>query len=276
MDRAFKCCCESSLSSLRAERAADRRLVSGERDVCPVERIDEYISLAPWNSWMWENDTMASLLLIQASEIDSNETKLVHHKRYIGYCALRPNHHLTYFYFSFSDTRRQNAESFLRAVLRQLLLQQSSIPDAVRDLYKSFKHSNSPTHIWVGALKALIDRSAKYYIIIDAVDECPAFQHQRASLLQIFESIKSVGSSKLNLLMTSRKEADIEEVMVSRLNFDAVNIQNTDVDYDITLHIKSQLEADPTMQRWPSDVRQTVERELSSKAGGMYVSSGLR
>lgn len=187
----------------------------------------------------------------------------------VAHCSLRAAHYLAYFYFSFSDIQRQCAESFLRTVVRQLLLQRSGVPDAVRDIYKRYQHTNPPIDVWKDALQSLINLGGQIYIIVDALDECPNYGKERISLLHILEALKSPQVPQLHLLATSRKETDIEAALLRFVTTPPLSIQNAEVDDDIRIHVKAQLENDPTMSKWPISVQEEVEQELIAKAGGM-------
>jgi len=187
----------------------------------------------------------------------------------IFYCNPRPACYLAYFYFSFSDRRRQSVESFLRTIIRQLLQQRQSIPDGVRDIYKKFKHAKPPISVWIHALKALMSLEGDIFIIVDALDECPAHEGEQNLLLRTLQSLKQTQNWKIRLLITSRKESLIEGTLSGLVTTPPLGIQTFQVDEDIRTHIRAQLQGHPDMCRWPKPIQEEVEQVLTGKSGGM-------
>jgi hypothetical protein len=187
----------------------------------------------------------------------------------IFHCNPRPACYLAYFYFSFSDRRRQSVESFLRTIVRQLLQQRQSIPDGVRDIYKEFKHTTPPVSVWIDVLKALMSLEGDIFIIVDALDECPAHEGEQKLLLQTLQCLKQTQNWKIRLLITSRKESQIEGTLSHLVTTPPLGIQTSRVDKDIRTHIRAQLQSHPNMCTWPKPIQEEVEQVLTGKSGGM-------
>ena len=80
----------------------------------------------------------------------------------------------------------------------------------------------------------------------------------------------------MHLLMTSRKERDIESSLVSYVKEeDAICLQRDVVDEDIQRYVQQRLSDDKTLTKWNRDVaiRQEIETALMDGARGMYVYS---
>lgn len=182
---------------------------------------------------------------------------------------MTPACYLAYFYFRFSDIQRQSVESLLRTIIRQLLLQRTTVPDGVRDIYKTSKHSNPPIDTWIDALRVLLSLEGHTFIIIDALDECPSHGEERRLLLRSLQKFTQSQNQKLHLLVTSRKEPAIEAALLDIVTIPPLGIQNSDVDDDIRVHVQAQLESHPIMNAWPMPVQKEVEGALTEKAGGM-------
>ena len=185
------------------------------------------------------------------------------------HCSQRSTCYLAYFYFSFNDEQRQSVESFLRTVVRQLLLRRQSIPDGVRDIYKKFKDSKPPLDVWIDALTALVNLEGDTFIIVDALDECPPHQGEQKLLLQTLQNLKVSQNQKLRLLVTSRKEPTIDGALSNIVTFPPMGIQTSEVDRDIRIHIQAQLNSHPNMRTWPKAIQEEVEYFLIKKSGGM-------
>ena len=187
------------------------------------------------------------------------------------YCTMRDAHHLAYFYFSFSDKETQRTDTFLRSILRQLLLQRGTVPDEMINVYKMYKHTHPPTEIWTEGIKSVIRTSGQTFVIIDALDECPSNSGERARLLEAIKSIHGYNLSSLHVLVTSRRESDIDRILRPILETPPLSIQNAEVDSDIRVYIAAEMAKDENMSKWSSMLQEEVREELGSKAKGMNV-----
>jgi hypothetical protein len=109
------------------------------------------------------------------------------------------------------------------------------------------------------------------YIILDALDECT----NRAELMDILESMARWRLEGLHILITSRKERDIEsslEDFVDKRN--TICLQSKLVDKDIYTYIHQRLSDDKNLSKWQKhdDIRQEIETTLMKGAQGMYIS----
>jgi hypothetical protein len=106
------------------------------------------------------------------------------------------------------------------------------------------------------------------YIILDALDECK----DREELLEGVRAIAGWELKKLHILVTSRREKDIEESLESLVNDDKrACIQGSLVNDDIQAYVHKRLQTDQKLKRWQknSKVQQEIEMTLMEKAGGM-------
>jgi hypothetical protein len=106
------------------------------------------------------------------------------------------------------------------------------------------------------------------YLVLDALDECPA----RHDLLAWIRTIANLTDPKIHLLVTSRKEPDIDTV----LGFDdvidqVVAVQAEIIDADIRAYIIDTLRTDVSFKRWErhEDVQQMIRDSLFEKSNGM-------
>ena len=117
-------------------------------------------------------------------------------------------------------------------------------------------------------LQQITLESSQSYIILDALDECA----NRAELMDILETIAGWQLKKLHILLTSRRERDIEislETLVDARN--AIDLRAEMVDKDIRAYIDHRLSVDKNLKRWQKDrgIRQEIEAALMEKACGM-------
>ena len=102
------------------------------------------------------------------------------------------------------------------------------------------------------------------YLLIDALDECT----DREDLLQVITELDSWKLDKLHILVTSRRENDIEEAL-QPLVMCQICIQSALVDADIRVHILERLSNDPKLKKWPVNIREEIKDTLTKGAEGM-------
>ena len=184
-------------------------------------------------------------------------------------CAQSPGTGYAYFYFDFKDSAKQNVENLYRSLLAQLSAQQPSIPPEVQDLYDTSKtQSYTPKleKIARTLFSVLEHHFDRVYIMIDALDECG----ERALLLEHLQKLASVKAKKWNVLLTSRREQDIE-IEIDDVVTCRVGIQTEDTWQDVRALIRSRIRQDPRLRRRPAAVKQRIEVALEEGACGMCV-----
>ncbi|KAL2040634.1 hypothetical protein N7G274_006613 [Stereocaulon virgatum] len=73
----------------------------------------------------------------------------------------------------------------------------------------------------------------------------------------------------VHVFATSRKEKAIEEALSVCATYQT-DFGNDDVDADIQLHIRRQIQDDPKLAAWPPTIQQEIEQILGSRANGMF------
>lgn len=97
---------------------------------------------------------------------------------------------------------------------------------------------------------------------MDALDECTDIEE----LLELIQEMNEWRT--VQILATSRKEKDIEDVLKS-LATCQICIQDAQVDNDIQLYIHHRLLNDPKLKKWPPKVQKEIEASLKDGAHGM-------
>jgi hypothetical protein len=113
-------------------------------------------------------------------------------------------------------------------------------------------------------LKSLSGEFACTYIVVDALDEC----QDRKELLEILQQISRWGVDSLRLLVTSRRELDIETALLPSLKPETdARLQKESVDTDIMAFVRKSL----TESKWwdNEELRQSIEDVLLTKSQGM-------
>jgi hypothetical protein len=225
------------------------------------------------NSWMWKNHPMASsfewwcfkimLIYIHSSTIIDN---------ILGDCKSDPAFAVGYFYFDFNDPAKQHHENALRSLITQFSIQSPSSPVALEELFSQNQNGEQQptTAALVSTLCHILGGFQQAYVILDALDEC----FKRDGLLDFLRDIVNWNLGNLHILVTSRKEQDIAECLMSLVSGE-INIKGACVDPDIQIYIQDRLQNDPRLRRCPAELQKEIEQTLMKGACGMYSSLHL-
>jgi hypothetical protein len=175
-----------------------------------------------------------------------------------------------YFYFDFNDTQKQDPELMLHSLLCQLLQRSVVIPKGVDALFSSCDNGKrQPSlHALLEVTRHAMQEFTQVYVVLDALDECT----QRSELMNTLEIVAGWQLDNLHLLMTSRKERDIERSLEGYVKEeDAICLQRDVVDQDIQRYVQQRLHDDKRLEKWNKDVavRQEIEAALMGGARGM-------
>ncbi|KAG9756460.1 hypothetical protein KCU73_g4910, partial [Aureobasidium melanogenum] len=118
----------------------------------------------------------------------------------------------------------------------------------------------------------MLNQAAHTRVVIDALDES---RQQRDTLewLRRTSANQSIAPNKLNVIITSRREYDIESAFLKWISEENVlSIRADDVNKDIGGFVHSQIQLDPRLERWKEhpDVQIEIKSKLIEKANGMF------
>ena len=179
---------------------------------------------------------------------------------------------VAYFYIDFSEEETQKPENLVRSLLKQICCQSHSAAQGLDSLYSACANgTQQPTleqllSVSHGVLNGMKGRDT--FFIIDALDEC----NEREKLLRLLEIIYERKHPKLHILVTSRKELDIEESLKAMTNDKTrICIQSELVYEDILTYIQDRLENDNSLKRFKlkPKIKEKVKETLIEKADGM-------
>ncbi|KAH5552913.1 hypothetical protein HBI25_177950 [Parastagonospora nodorum] len=176
-----------------------------------------------------------------------------------------------YFYFDFNDAQKQDAELMLRSLLCQLLQRSLTIPKGVDALFSSCENGQRQPSLdaLLEVTRQAMQEFAYVYVVVDALDECT----QRSELMDMLETVAGWRLDNLHLLMTSRKERDIETSLESYVGEEATVCLQTDVvDQDIQRYVRQRLRVNKGLAKWNKDaaIRQEIETAMMRGACGMF------
>ena len=160
---------------------------------------------------------------------------------------------VAFFYFTFSDSAKQDVSSMIQPLLLQLSSQlQDGHADLVQ-LYESYSIGTPPSTVLLECLRDLILKFRHVYILVDALDESPPRGPQRESrprddVLNAMETLRKWGLRGLHLFVTSRDERDIRDSL-DLSTTRQITLQNKEVADDIANFINGRLK-DRSFRKW--------------------------
>lgn len=164
----------------------------------------------------------------------------------------------------------------LASLIKQICSRRPDIPKSIKCLeeYKNKGH-RPDTKTLENALLASMSGFSAVHVVVDGIDECPQLDIQREKLLKSLHRILVDAPDNLHVLLTSRKEVDIDLELrdllspPTRMEIDLL-VRQEAINRDISLYIDSTL-ATKSYESWPDDVKEEAREVLIEKADCMYV-----
>lgn len=188
----------------------------------------------------------------------------------LRHCANDPGIVVAYFYFDFTDADKQKPDLMIRSLISQLSERCIKMPSALEALYSSSDKGNRQPSLdaLMDVLQQMLQEFPQPYIILDALDECA----DRAELMKILEQMAGWQPEKMRVLVTSRKERDIESSLEDIVNGEyIICLQSHIVDKDIQTYVRQRLSDDKGLKKWQKDaeIRREIETTLIEGSHGM-------
>lgn len=184
------------------------------------------------------------------------------------YCQSHPVNGIAYYYFDFSDARKQTIDGFLRSAIVQLSMQREFLPDQVVALYeKCHNVQQEPILDELSEVAfSLLNSSNPTYLLVDALDECQS--EEREKFFKIFFEENDLRAARFNVLLTSRQEPDIEAALKNAVTHKHP-IQSAVVDADVRVHVNKVISTHPKLKKWQPAMRREIEDSIVHGALGM-------
>ncbi|THH13086.1 hypothetical protein EW146_g7087 [Bondarzewia mesenterica] len=175
-----------------------------------------------------------------------------------------------YFFFDSRDSQeeRQAHDKLIRSLIKQLSAKPHNLSDALVKLYDNGQHQPLAKNL-EETLQLIIQEFEDVYIVIDALDEC--HQRSRSKLLKWIGTVTESTGGKLHLLVTSRKEPDVEKGLssLSSRHGGPLCVESESSNADIRIYLDSMLQLDE-MQKWDDANRERIKATLLERCEGMF------
>ncbi|KAH8647303.1 hypothetical protein BX600DRAFT_420393 [Xylariales sp. PMI_506] len=174
-----------------------------------------------------------------------------------------------YFYFDFSDTRKQFLEDAVRTLTFQLYSQHSEVRKHLEMLFSSCSDGSyqPTTESLCHTFECMLQQQTEVWIVLDALDEC---NNRTRDLFPWIKSLHDQQSTRL--LLTSRPEQDIESIIEIWDYCEIMSLQSNLVEEDILSYIHGQVYDTTRLVRWHKhpEIQQEIESVLANNAHGMF------
>jgi len=177
---------------------------------------------------------------------------------------------LLYFYFDFNDTNKQTLEVMLRSFVDQLYEGYADTRRSLDQLWESHDKGQrqlSRTSL-EDVLADMLSEVKDLHIVLDALDESTT----RSDLLAWLWKVHTSRSSACRILVTSRREQDIESALQPWVRpEDRIKIRRDDVNRDVRAYVHHTVRKGNGLKRWQEmpEVQDEIETELGRQVGGM-------
>lgn len=188
------------------------------------------------------------------------------------HCEHAPNSGFGIFFFSFLDDHKQSYDSLLRSLVFQLGQKEPGL-SLLRRAYEQSKQKASGSQELENVLISSLEPFDEFFILLDALDECPDNDEARQSLLEGLEGLLR-RATQLNLMATSRDLGDIRDYMEAMRSL-AIPVETNAVDTDIQKWLSSQLAADRKLRKLSPAMKSLVQDTIAQKADGMYATPSV-
>jgi hypothetical protein len=185
----------------------------------------------------------------------------------LKHCGDNPELAIAYFYFDFQNREKQQCHNLLRSLIAQFLRQSPQVPQRLDRLHSDCAPQRRDPDVddLTTVLMHIVQEPRQAYIIIDALDECT----EREQLLDLMEKIVGWKISTVHMLVTSRKEREIEDRLLP-LCWHTMALRESVVAGDIVLHVHECLQNDSKLKKWPKKVQAEIQEALTNGSQGMY------
>ncbi|KAL4908289.1 nucleoside phosphorylase domain-containing protein [Aspergillus multicolor] len=172
------------------------------------------------------------------------------------------------FFFDFKKPAQQTLDDLLRSLVTQLYIHHSHTQIVLNLLYKSCNRQKPQTETLSSTFRKMLERVDTVHLVIDGLDECKT----RFELLSFLQSLTDSLQAKAHLLITTRREKDIQLSLKQWLPMRSIiQLCKESVDSDIQEYICWRLREDVGFGRWRADhsLQDKIVADIMRKADGI-------
>jgi len=190
-----------------------------------------------------------------------------------------PSGKLAFFYFSIQKEPVSLLKlkcSLLTQLLKCLIKPSNQIPGwhevpvPYVQLYRKYRPSNEPSMEDLDqVMLSLLELSGQAFIVLDALDECVP-QGLRGSVIAFLETMLRLDRGKTHVLVTSRREPDIEELISTlRVPKQLIPVSVAEINRDIRQHLETFMKTE-LFRKWSVGLKAEVLDHLTKNAEGVF------
>jgi hypothetical protein len=283
------------LSQTTTQSASTAQIVAQNQRIMDAQQSDEFRKIVAWlappdpgtnhDTARQRHESQTGDWLLKSSQYQSWKTGVVSHLWMYGKagcgktilcstaiedirvtCEQDANTSFAFFYFSFSDERKQSDSDLLRSLVAQLGWREPGL-SMLRQAYGDAKRSVLRPDELEKILLASIRSCSKVYLLIDALDECPEDHETRQSVLARIERLTQ-DAPNLRILATSRELDRIRKSMEA-LIAEPLRVTTRAVDDDIQIYLAKEVSRDRSLRELSSEMRTLIQSTIASQADGM-------
>ena len=181
---------------------------------------------------------------------------------------------VVYFYFDYREPKKQGIRGLLSSLLVQLCAQSDVCRGVLSTLYLARSHEIRQPNIQTltQCLKDMLAHlsSDSVYIIIDGLNECPTgLPSPRGEILRLLKAIGALRYPNLHICILSRAEPDIKAALDPLTSHHASIHGESGQEKDIAAYVKSLIDSDTRMKKWPPKDKVYVIETLGRRSLGV-------
>ncbi|KAL7266006.1 hypothetical protein RUND412_011463, partial [Rhizina undulata] len=187
------------------------------------------------------------------------------------------NHALAYFYCKYGESDRQDPESILSTIVKQISLLSPAeyLPDAVISRYQDLRKGGVKRRLWVEESTELILQLSQAFdqtvIIVDALDECN--KNTRYQLLVALKELRSSTHGFIKVFITSRNDDDIVLQLTGEADvFIQASDNSNDIERFVVAEVNKYISTGRLLRgRVQPKLKHTIIETLTNGANGMFL-----
>lgn len=173
---------------------------------------------------------------------------------------------IAYIYCNFQGQEEQKIDNLLASLLKQLVQNQPSLPRSVKDLYyRNIEKQTRPSPDEISrALQSVAKMYKRIFIIVDALDECPASDDCRARFISELFNLQA--RHGINILATSRFIPEIVNQFEG-----SVSLEIRASTEDMERYVEGHMRRLPYFVNQNRQLLEEIETGISEAVNGIYV-----